>query len=149
MKVILSESLESLGPVGSVVEVKPGYARNFLIPRGLAMLATDGNVREVERRRAGEIEKEKKVRLEGEERARKIQALTCVIEARSGEDGKLFGSITAAQVHEALQKQGVAVDKKDVLLKDPIRKLGTFQADIRCYIHLKASLKVQVVKAKE
>jgi len=148
MKIILQNNVEGVGSVGEVVQVRDGYARNFLIPRGLASAATESNVRVVERQKAKQIQSEKEVRAKAEELARKIGAAVVTIEANAGEDDKLFGSITSADIQEALAAQGLTVDKKDVHVPQNIRKTGTYAIEVRCYTNLKANLKVQVLRRK-
>lgn len=148
MQVILNQNVETLGTVGQVIEVRDGYARNFLLPRGLAQVATPENVRIVERQKAKEIEKEKSTKAEAEALAQKIGALALTIEVNAGEDDKLFGSVTNVDVAELLSKQGFEVDKKNVLIKTPIRKTGTYQVDVRCYHSVRASVKLSVVRRK-
>lgn len=149
MKVILNKNVENVGAVGQVVEVKMGFARNYLIPQGFARLATPGNVKTVERQKAKEIQKEKESRATAEQQAQKISALTLSLEVNAGEDDKLYGSVSNADVAEALAKQGVEVDRKDVLIKKPIRTIGIHQVEVRCYSKLKASLKVLVARRKQ
>ncbi len=147
-KVILNQNVEQLGIVGQVVEVRDGYARNFLLPRGLAQIATPSNVRLVEKQKSKEIEKEKQAKMTAEELVAKISALTLTFEANAGEDDKLFGSVGSAEVQELLAKEGVEVDKKNVLIKTPFRKTGTYQVDVRCYHNVKASVKLTVLRRK-
>ena len=148
MKIILQNTVENLGAVGQVVDVRDGYARNFLIPRGLASAATASNIKIVERQKAKEIEREKEVRGKAEELAKKISGASVTIEANAGEDDKLYGSISGSDIQEALAAQNIQVDKKDVLVPQHIRKTGTYPVEIRCYTNFKASLKVQVVRRK-
>ncbi len=148
MKIILQKNVETLGSVGEVILVKDGYARNYLIPNGLAILATESNVRTVERQKAKEIAAEKELKTAAEGVARQIAELSVTIEANTGEDDKLYGSIQSQDIQEALALQGVTVDKKDVLVKQPIRKLGVYTVEVRCYTHLKTPLKVTVTKKK-
>lgn len=149
MKIVLNKSVDNLGTVGQVVEVKDGYARNFLFPRGFAVSATPSNVRVIERLKAKEIEKEKETLAKARELAARIAGLALVIEARCGEDDKLYGSVSAAEIHEALGRSGVEADRKNVLLKRPIKKTGSYQAEVRCAIGLKAPLKISVIKKKD
>jgi len=148
MQVILNQNVEALGTVGQVVEVRDGYARNFLLPRGLAQSATPANVRIVEKQKKKEIETEKQTKSAAEELAAKVGALTLVIEVNAGDDDKLFGSVSNADVAELLAKEGFEIDRKNVLIKTPIRKTGVHQVDVRCYHAVRASLKLSVVRKK-
>ena len=148
MKIILNQNVESLGSVGEVIQVRDGYARNYLIPKGLATLATDSNVRIIEKTRSKEIAREKERKAVAETLAKKIGEATVVIEMNAGDDEKLFGSVQAADVQEALGLQGITVDRKDVLVKQPIRKTGNHTVEIRCAVNLKAVCRVQVTKKK-
>lgn len=147
-KVILNANVETLGTVGQVVEVRDGYARNFLLPRGLAHVATPANVRIVEKQKSKEIAKEKQAKSAAEELVQKLNALALTFEANAGEDDKLFGSVGSAEVQELLAKEGIEIDKKHVLIKTPIRKTGVFQIDVRCYHNVKASVKLSVLRRK-
>jgi large subunit ribosomal protein L9 len=148
MKIILNQSIEGVGNVGEIVQVKDGYARNFLIPRRLAVPATESGVRVVERQKAKEIQAEKEARARAQALAERLQSLALTIEANAGEDDKLFGSVSAADVHEALRQAGVEVDKKDVLLGQPLRKTGSFDVPVRCFTNLKSVVKVSIVRKK-
>lgn len=148
MKVILNQNVENVGSVGDVVKVSDGYARNFLIPQGWAAPATDANIRVIALQQAKAIEKEKEVRGKAEEIAKRARTLTVVIEASVGDDGKLFGSVTSAEIAEALAAQQVDVDKKHVRTSKAIRKVGTFDIELRLYHNVRALLKVQVVGKK-
>jgi len=149
MKIILNENLENLGSVGDVVNVKDGYARNYLIPRGMAVIATPSNVKVVEQAKAKEIEKEKERRAEAQEFAKKIRGISLVYEAAAGDEGKLYGSVTAAQIQELLAAQGIEVDRKNVLVTKPIRKIGAYEIDVRVYTNVKAPVKLSVVEKKD
>lgn len=148
MKVILQKNVETLGAVGQVVQVKNGYARNYLIPNGLATSATEANVRTVERQHAKQIALEKVRRTTAEGLAARISELAVVIEANAGEDDKLFGSIQSQDIQEALARAGIEVDKKDILVKQPIRKTGVHSVEVRCYTNFKAPLKITVTRKK-
>lgn len=146
MQVILKERLENLGDAGQVVSVKPGYARNFLIPKGLAYEATDSNVRRLERERS-RIEKEAAVQLEeARTRAASLTDVSITFNARAAEEGRLFGSITTADIAEKLGEQGIEVDRRQVLLDEPIKELGVFSVPIRLHADVRPEIKVWVIK---
>jgi len=146
MKVILCEDIEKLGATGETVKVKDGYARNYLIPKNLALEATTGNTRVVDeikkkRQLAAEREKEKAQTL-----CTSIQSASCTISSQAGEDEKLFGAVTSADIAEAFESEGFKLDKKQILLDEPIKKLGVFQVSIKLHPEVTASVKVWVVK---
>src|SRR4029077_8477840 len=124
MRVILQREVDKLGVPGDLIEVKDGYARNFLIPRGLAAPATKGGAKHAERLRQTHQERVDKARRDAQEVADRITATPLVIVARAGDDGRLFGSVAAADVAAELAKAGAAVDRKDVHLDEAIRSIG-------------------------
>lgn len=149
MQVILNKTVDELGSVGEVVSVKDGYARNYLFPRGLASEATAANIKIVERLKAKEMEREKVERAGAEALASRINGVSATLEVNAGEDDKLFGSVTAADIQRLLGAQGVEVEKKDVLIKSPIRKLGTYDVEVRCHSNVRATMKLTVIKKAE
>ena len=148
MKVTLNQNVENVGSVGDVVKVSDGFARNYLIPQGWAAPATEANIRVIALRQAKAIEIEKTARAKAEELAKRARTLQIVIDATSGDDGKLFGSVTPAEISEALAALGVEVDKKLVRTTKPIRKTGTFDVELRLYHNVRAMLKVVVTSKK-
>ena len=145
MDVILREDVKSLGKAGELVRVKPGYARNFLLPQGLAFEATEGNKRRIaseQKARAGKLAEQ---RAGAEDEARKLAAVSVTITARAGEEGRLFGSITSQDIADALEQQGVAVDKRRIELEHPIKMLGWHTVPVRLHADVTAEVRVQVV----
>src|SRR5262245_44694652 len=126
MHVILTEDVPNLGIAGQVVRVKDGYARNFLMPRGMAMLATEGRVRELEHKRRMIDERQKKEVSAQEEVSKRLSKVKLEFTVLAGEEGKLFGSVTNADIHEQLKVQGFAVDRRKIDLPDPIKATGTY-----------------------
>ena len=145
MKVILQREVEKLGVPGDVVEVKSGYARNFLIPRGLAVVATKGGTRHAERLSKTHQDRVQKARLEVETAAAALAAQPISLPARAGEDGRLFGSVTAADVAAELAKNGTEVDRRDVRLEEPIRSVGVHEAQVHLAHEVVATVTVEVV----
>ena len=145
VKLILRESVPSLGEAGDLVTVRPGFARNFLLPQGKAILATAGNVRELEHKQRVVAAKVAKERKEHEALRDRIQAVALTVRARAGEEGKLFGSVTSAQIAELLAAAGVAVDRRKIQLDDPIKEVGEHAVEIRLQGNLVARVKVTVV----
>lgn len=145
MKVILTKDVPALGPVGKVVEVARGYARNFLIPQGKALEATPGNLAQVEkirlhRSQAQDLEQEGAQAL-----AARLEGVSLTIPQKVGEAERLYGSVTAAMIAEALEGQGFTVSRKQLELPEPIKKLGTYEITVRLAPEVKASIQVAVV----
>jgi len=144
VKLILRESVPSLGEPGDLVTVRPGFARNFLLPQKKAILATEGNVRELEHKQRVVAAKVAKERKEHEALRDRIQAVVLTVRARAGEEGKLFGSVTSAQIAELLAAAGVEVDRRRIQLDEPIKELGEHAVEIRLQRDLVARIKVTV-----
>lgn len=146
MKVILNSDVKGTGKAGDVVKVSDGYARNMLIPKGLAVEATDSNIRNIEKVKAKKAEQEAADKAEAEALASKINDLTVEIKTKSGEGGRLFGSITSKDISDALLAQHkIKIDKKKIQLDTTIKQLGSFDIDIKLYYETVATLKVKVV----
>lgn len=148
MKIILQQTVENLGLPGDLVTVTDGYARNYLIPRNLAVPATRGAVKHVESLKRAHEAKVGKEREALQAAAAKFQEVSLKVEAQAGEEGKLFGSVTAADLVEALSREGVEVDKHDVRLEEPIRSLGTHPFKVHLGHEVEADLSVEVVAAE-
>lgn len=149
MKVILREEVKNLGHMGEIVSVKDGYARNFLIPQGLAVEANMGNVKELENEQKKIQQKAAKMKASAEELAAKISAVSVQIQAKAGEEDKLFGSVTAMDIAEALKAKGFDVDKKKIVLDEPIKRLGDFKVDIKVFPEVSAQVAVSVVRGEQ
>jgi len=146
MKVILKEDVKGLGAAGDVKEVKKGYAENFLISRNLALMANDKNMKvygDFKRSQAKKQEKEKETLRQV---ADQIAALTCNITAQAGEDEKLYGSVTAGDIADAMKKLGVEVDKRKIVLEEPIKKTGVYSVPVHLAPEIEATLKLWVIK---
>ena len=146
MEVILRQAVDNLGHTGDIVKVSAGYARNFLLPRGLAYEATTGNKKrlEQERNRLEAAESERKGK--ASEIATKIEQVSLTFSARVGEEGKLFGSVGAADIAAELEKQGLHVEKRQVDLHEPIKALGVYRVPIRLHADVKPEVRVWVIK---
>ncbi len=150
MKVILLEDVVSLGKIGDIVEVARGYAANYLIPKELAIEATEGNLKQLELQRQTMEKKEAKHKAEAEELAKKFKTKSITVKARAGEEDQLFGSVTTNNVAEALLEQfGLEIDKRKIVLHDHIKKLGEYQFDIRLHPDVEISLQLIVEKSLE
>jgi large subunit ribosomal protein L9 len=146
MKVILKENVENLGESGQVVNVKPGYARNYLLPQGLAYEASAANLARIEEEQKLAEERARRDYLEGRRRASQLDSQVLVFQARAGEEGKLFGSITNADITDRLNEGSLdfEVDRKQVLLEEPIKALGTFQVPVRLHAEVQTEVEVRV-----
>ncbi len=148
MKVILLQSHDKLGKAGEVVNVKSGFARNYLIPKQIASIATKQNIKSLESfLRAQEI-KEAKNRVNIEGLSKKVDSLTLKFEVEAGEDGKLFGSVTSQMISDELSEQGYTIDKKEINLEEPIKALGNHKIEVHLGYDLKPSIKIKVSASK-
>ncbi|RJQ48248.1 MAG: 50S ribosomal protein L9 [Nitrospiraceae bacterium] len=147
MKVILKDDVKGLGIMGSVVNVANGYGRNYLIPRNLAIEANPKNIRQLEHEKNIILARSKKIIRSAEDLAKKISGITLSIEAQSGEEDKLFGSVTSMDIAEALIAQGVEVDKRKIVLEEPIKRLGTYTVTVKLHHDVSANVTVEVKKA--
>ena len=147
MKIILKKEVANLGEAGDVVEVKTGYARNYLVPQGFATVATASALKQHEETLRQRAHKEAKLVADAQAVAAKIEAVEVKIEAKAGESGKLYGAVTAAQVAEALAAQGIEADKKNITVPE-IKEAGEFEAKVKCYKGVFAALKIIVTAAE-
>ncbi|MEY4486192.1 MAG: 50S ribosomal protein L9 [Flavobacteriia bacterium] len=146
MEVILKKNVDKLGYTNEVVTVKPGYGRNFLIPQGYAILATASAKKAHEEIMRQKSHKESKMLAEAQEVAAKLADVTLSIATKAGENGKIFGSVNTVQIAEALREAGFDIDRKSLKIKDePIRDLGTFEAEANLYKGVKQTFKIEVV----
>ena len=146
MKVILTEKLEKLGEAGTIVDVKDGYARNFLLPQKLALIANKSNMsvyNEVNRQRDAQDSKAKR---EAKLLAQTLEKASCTVPVAVGEGDRIFGSVTAQQIADLLVEQGFEIDRRSVVLEEPIRALGVYDVPIRLHAEVEAPVKVWVVK---
>ena len=146
MEVILRQAVDSLGHTGDIVKVSAGYARNFLLPRGLAYEATPGNKKRLEQERARLEAAEGERRGKASELATKVEQVSLTFSARVGEEGKLFGSVTAADIAHELEKQGLHIEKRQIDLHEPIKALGVYRVPVRLHADVKPEVRVWVIK---
>ena len=147
MKVILVEDVPALGKMGDLVKVSGGYGRNFLIPHGKAIQATTQNIKILEHETKQLKDKVDKIKREAEKLAKRIETVSCTVTKPAGEEEKLFGSVTSMDIAESLRIEGIEVDRKKILLDEPIKTLGIFTIPIKLHHEVTAHLKVWVVKA--
>lgn len=147
MKIILKTDYENLGSAGDIKEVKDGYARNFLIPRGIAVVATPSNIKafeEIKRQKRRKIEKETR---QAEEVAKQLESLSLVIKMKAADESKLFGSVTSMMIHDLLKERGFeTIERRKILLPEPIKTLGEHTVSIKLFGGIVANLKVIVEK---
>jgi large subunit ribosomal protein L9 len=147
MEVILRQAVEKLGQPGDVVKVSPGYARNYLLPRGIAYAATAGNLKRIAQEKARLEAAEDERRSGAQGIATQLEAVSLTFSARVGEEGKLFGSVTAADITEQLHAQGFSmIEKRQIDLHEPIKALGVYRVPVRLHADVKPEIKVWVIK---
>lgn len=144
MKLILREDVYNLGKGGELVEVKPGYGRNFLIPRGLAVLANPKNIREVEHQKAVAAAKAAKLKASAEAIAKRLSDTPLSFKRKVGEQDKLYGSVTAMDLAEALAGRGVQIDRRSIDLPEPLKTLGDFEVGVKLHSDVVGKVKVKV-----
>lgn len=145
IQVILQQDVDKLGKSGELVRVRPGFARNFLLPRQLAVPATTAAVRRIEHEKAVAMAKAEKAKKEARDVAAKLSALTVTLAQKVGEDGRLFGSVTAKDIEHAVKAQGLDIDRKKLQLAEPIKSIGTYEIPVKLVSDVTATLKVEVV----
>ena len=146
MEVILREDIERLGSRGDVVKVAAGYARNFLLPKKLAVTATESNKKIVEQERQAHLRKEAKLKNEAEDLSKLLVGVTVTIAQKAGENDQLFGSVTSKDVAEALEKQNFTIDRRKILLEEPIKQLGEHKVNVRLHREVTTEITVNVVR---
>jgi len=144
VQVILIEDDPKLGKKGQVIKVSQGYAQNYLLPQRKARIATAGAVKEVERAKQKQEREEARLLDEAQKKANQLRAMSLTLKAASGEEDKLFGSVTSQDIAEALVKRGIAIDRKEIHLAEPIKKLGGYEVLIKLHSNVSVTLKVWV-----
>lgn len=148
IQVVLKDDVDNLGVSGELVRVRPGYARNFLLPRGLAALATRGNIAQIEHEKAAAVARAAKLKGDAQGVAKRLEGLELKIPVQAGEGEKLFGSVGTRDIAEALVKAGHEIDRKNIVLADSIKTLGTTDVVIKFGYQVTATIKVTVVRAE-
>jgi len=150
MKVILKESMSNLGDAGEVVDVKAGYARNYLIPQGLAYTASAGNIRRIEEEQKLNQERSRRDFLEARRRASQLEGAAIVFQARAGEEGKLFGSVTNGDIADRLKEKGLdfELDRRWIQLEEPIKAVGEYEVPVRLHADVTVPVQVRVERAE-
>ena len=147
MEVILRQAVEKLGHTGDVVSVSNGYGRNYLLPRGVAYLATEGNKRKIEQERQRLESAEEARRGSARELAEKLEQVSLTFSARVGDEGKLFGSVGSGDIAQQLEQQGFHIEKRQIDLHEPIKALGVYRVPVRLHADVKPEVRVWVIKA--
>ena len=150
MKLILKREVENLGDAGDVVDVKPGYARNYLIPHGFAYEASPANVRRLEEERQRSETRGKKDYLEARRRASQLEGLSLTFHALAGVEGKLFGSVTSADVSDRANESGLdfELDRRQIVLTEPLKQLGVFSVPVRLHADVEVEIEVQIERGE-
>lgn len=146
MKILLREDYKGLGEAGQVIKVKDGFARNFLIPKGIAFIATDQNRKRYEndlKQQSWKLERDK---INAQELAKTLENVSCTISVQVGEEDKLFGSVTSQNIADSLEEQGHKIDRRKIQLDEPIKALGIYSIPIKLHPEVEAAVKVWVVK---
>ena len=146
MEVILRQAIDNLGHPGDIVKVSPGFARNYLLPRGFAYEATEGNRKRIAQEKSRLEAAENARRESASEIAKKLEEVSLTFSARVGEEGKLFGSVTATDIAQQLEQQGFHVEKRQIDLHEPIKSLGVYRVPIRLHADVKPEIRVWVIK---
>jgi len=144
VKIILRKDVATLGDAGEVVTVKNGYANNYLIPQGYAIRATEGTLKALDTEKKQQARKIELQRKNARDLAAKLEQMTLKVHAKAGESGKLFGTVTAGDIAEALKAQGVEIDRRKIHLEAPIKSLGKFEADAKLFMDITAKLGIEV-----
>jgi large subunit ribosomal protein L9 len=148
MELLLRQNVEHLGRVGDVVKVKSGYARNYLLPRGLAVMVTKSNVAEIARARALALQEEQERISSLKDLGQKLVETSVTIEGRANEEGHLFGSVSAMQIAQALRQKGFPIEERQVRLEHPLKEIGVFDVQLHLHQGVEATVKVWVVQQK-
>lgn len=149
MKVVLRQDFENLGKFGDIVNVRDGYARNFLIPRKIALPATPGNIRMIENEKRQKAFKLEKERLTAQQLAERLAGLEITIPMRAGENERLFGSVTPQMIANEIAKLGIEIERKKILLDEPIKSLGNYEVVVKLHPDVNVKIKVNIVRAEE
>jgi large subunit ribosomal protein L9 len=147
MKVVLLEDIPKLGKMGDLIQTKDGYARNYLLPKGLAAPANPQNLKNIEHQKTLLKQKQNRVKRDAEKLAQRIEKVSCTISKPAGEEDKLFGSVTSLDIEESLNEEGLKIDRKKILLEEPIKSLGIYKVPIKLHPEVTANIKIWVVKA--
>jgi len=147
MEIILKEEITNLGEIGDVVTVNPGYARNYLVPRGLALRASKRNMAVVEEKKHIKEAQENRIEKANKILSEKLTKTTITIEVQVGEEERIFGSVTSQDIQGSLEANGISIDRSTILMEEPIKSLGVYNIPVRITADIEADLKVYIIKA--
>jgi len=147
MKVVLLEDIPKLGKMGDLIQAKDGYARNYLLPKKLAVPANPQNLKTLEHQKTLLTQKQNRIKRDAEKLAQKIEKISCTISKPAGEEDKLFGSVTSLDIESSLNEEGLKIDRKKILLEEPIKSLGIYKVPIKLHPEVTANIKIWVVKS--
>ena len=148
MEILLKRSIEPLGRIGDVVTVRPGYARNYLLPLGYAVPVTEANVEQIEKARAQALAEERARMSDYKDMAERLATTSVTIEGRANEEGHLFGSVNATQIAAALREKEIEVEERQIRLQQPLKEIGVFDVEVHLHTEVQATVKVWVVQSK-
>ncbi len=146
MKVILRKDYDNLGKIGDLVDVKRGYARNFLVPKGIALTANDRNLHRLEEERKQVVVKKDRDKINAEKLVAELSKVSCTASVQVGEEDRVFGSVTSQDIADLLKEKGHVIDRKKIILEEPIKALGIYDVAIKLHTEVEAKIKVWVVK---
>lgn len=146
MKVILRKNFDALGKIGDVVDVKEGYARNFLLPRGIAYTALDGNIKALEQEKVNEEKRNQQEISDAENKAAELEKVSVTIPVQVGEEDKIFGTVTNQMIADALKEKGFEIERRKVDIEEPIKSLGIYSINVKLHPTVNAKIKVWVVR---
>jgi large subunit ribosomal protein L9 len=149
MKIILTENVDGLGNIGDMVKVKPGYARNYLVPKRLAVAADSGKIKELEHQKRQLERKRQRVTQAAEVFKQRIEAMPLVIAHKAGEEGKLYGAVTSMELEEQLAAKGIELDRKRIQLAEPIKSIGAHEVLVKLDVGITATIKLNVVAEED
>jgi large subunit ribosomal protein L9 len=149
MQLILKKTIDNLGEEGDVVKVRPGYGRNFLLPQGMAIVASKGNLAQLAIEKVAIEARRKQQRADAEALAKQLEALTITISKRVGDEGKLYGSVTSSDLADKLAEQGIVVDRRKIVLDEPIKTVGETMITIKVGYQVNAKVKVDIISQTE
>ncbi len=147
MKVVLLEDIPKLGKMGDLIQTKDGYARNYLLPKKIAVPANPQNLKTLEHQKTLLQQKQNRIKRDAEKLAQKIEKISCTISKPAGEEDKLFGAVTSLDIEESLNEEGLKIDRKKILLEEPIKSLGIYKVPIKLHPEVTAHIKIWVVKS--
>lgn len=145
MKIILKEDVKNVGSMGQIIDVSDGFARNYLIPKGLAVPANTKNIKELEHQKKVIQERAKKIKITAQTTSEKLSNIKLIIKAKAGEEGKLFGSVTTKDVSDALKNEGFEIDKKKIIIDEPIKRLGEYFVTVKLHPDISSQVRLEVV----